>query len=84
MLLSYWHIRNYAAYHEMTKNPQKCSTLKNITGSRYAKAVCDAMLEKQVEVLKGNTLPLCPKNIMQKNSVFSATHDYTFIHIFIE
>lgn len=38
------------------------------------------MHKKQVEVLKGNTPTLCPKNTMQKNSVFKL---YIITHLLI-
>lgn len=60
------------------KRKTKCSTLKNIIVSRNAGAVSDAMLGKQVEVLKGNSSPPCPKTVMQEYSVSSATHLYMF------
>lgn len=58
MLLSYCHIRKHAAFHcEMTKiKKKKKAHLKNIRISRSAQAACDAMLEKQVEELKGNNV----------------------------
>lgn len=79
MLLSYCHIRNHAAalHHEMTKINPNVPHLKNITISRNTQAVCDATLEKQVEVLKYLS---SPSQKCHAEVAFSATRCYTFTH----